>query len=161
AGRVADIGIEIFELGGPVADDHALKADAHRPARIGVARTGEAGAVGLDVAEGHAAGDIGHPAIPGVADPAAHSAEPGVLGLAGDRAAGCAAADIGPVDVAFEAEHPGAAERLPVVAGGHADHAAARAVGDGEAVPVGVAERAAAVDAEVEAGPVVGRGIDG
>src|SRR5262249_5845542 len=139
--------------------DHALDADADGPAHVGVVRAGKAGAVGFDVAERDAAGDVRQPAIPGVADAAAHRAEPVVLGLAAERAAGRAVLDVGPVDVAFDAHHPRTADGLPVVAGGHADHAATRAVADGEAVPVGVAERAAAVDAEIEAGPVIGRRI--
>src|SRR5260221_1009246 len=157
ARRVADIGVEIFELRGPVVGDHAFDADADRPAGIGVARAGKAAEVRLDVAERDAAGDIRQPAIPRVTDAAAHRAEPAVLGFAGGSAANRGVTDVGPIDVAFEAEHPRAAERLPIVAGGDAEHAAARAVADGEAVPVGITEGAAAVYAAIEAGPGVSR----
>src|SRR5205823_13976147 len=128
------------------------------PAGIGARRADEAGAVGFDIADREAAGEVRQETIEGIADTAAHSAEPVILGLAVQPAAGGAGLDVGPVDVAFEAEHPRAAGALPVVAGGAADHAARRAIADGKAVPAGIAEAAAAVDAQVKTGPVVLRG---
>src|SRR5207244_2298589 len=91
---------------------------------------------------------------------AADRPEPGVLALAhGRRGAGMAAADAAPVDVAFEAEHPRAAHALPVIAGCEAEHAAGHVAAGGKPVPAAMSPSAAAVDADVQAGPVVARHI--
>src|SRR5688572_25583764 len=59
AGRVAEIGIEILELGRPSSGKNALDADAHGPARIGVFRSRESGDVGFDVSDGEATREVG------------------------------------------------------------------------------------------------------
>src|SRR5436309_11419480 len=57
--RVAEIDIEIFDLGGPRTGDGRFDAAAHRPARIGVGRAAEARYRRLDVADGETTGDVG------------------------------------------------------------------------------------------------------
>src|SRR4051794_8724460 len=125
---VAKVDVEIFELGGPVAAQCRFDAGAGGPAGIRVVDAGEAGLADLDVADRKAAGDIRHHAVPSEADAAAHGSKPVVPGLAAGRARGTheAPSDVGPVEVALQAEHPGAAGGLPVVARGSADHAARR-----------------------------------
>ena len=59
-----------------------------------------------------------------------------------------------PVDVAFDAKHR--ARNLIIVADGAADHAAAEVEAAG-GIPVRSAKAAAAVDADVQSAPVVGR----
>src|SRR5204862_1109033 len=112
---VPKIDMEIFELRSPVAGQCGFDAGAGAPAGIGVVDAGEAGLAGLNVADRKAAGDIRHHAVPGVAEAAAHGAKPVVLGPAADRAGYIdeGALDVGPVEVAFEAEHPRAAGGLP------------------------------------------------
>src|SRR6202035_4412724 len=102
-----------------------------------------------------AAGDDRHEAVGGVAEPAAHGGEPVVAGLAAERAGGVGGAvDVGPVDVAFQADD--ALAELIIVADRSADQAAG-GVEAASAIPGRTAEAAAAVDADVEAGPVVDR----
>src|SRR5437870_6165055 len=111
-----------------------------------------------DVAEREAAGHIGHEAVDGVADAAAHGGEPGVAGLAAGRAERKGVAlDAAPVDVAFETKDERAG--LPVVAGGRAQKAA-RHVEVAGRIPGRGAETAPAIDAEIEAAPVIERCID-
>src|SRR5690349_20916678 len=110
-----------------------------------------------DVAEREAAGHIGHEPVDGVADAAAHGREPGVAGLATWRAERKRVAlDAAPVDVAFETEDESAG--LPVVAGGRAQKAA-RDIEAAGRIPGRRAEAAAAIEAEIEAAPVIERCI--
>ena len=157
---VAEVDVEIFGLRRPVAGDGELETAADGPADVGFLIAAEAGLAGADVAEGGTTCDVGHEPVEGVADATADGAEPGVLGLAQCRQAACEvgrAVDIGPVEVAFEAEHP--VGDLPIVADGAADHPTVDVERAGR-VPARLAPGAAAVDADVEAGPVVDRGVD-
>src|SRR6185312_13778415 len=122
--RVAEVDVQILELAGPVAGQCGFDASAGCPACVGVAGGRDEVLRGFDVAHGQAAGSVEHRAIPGVADAAPGRAKPGVLGLAAGRARGVeeAALDVGPVEIAFQAEHPRAAKRLPVVADRSTDH---------------------------------------
>src|SRR5712675_1951217 len=153
--EAAEVVVEIFDLGGPVAGDRKLDAGAGSPADLRVGRAAEARIRRRHVAEGGAAGDVGHPAIERIAQAAACGAEPGVLAAAATDASPVGGPlDVGPVDVALQADHPGA--ELPVIA----DHAARRVEAAG-AVPARVAPGSTAVDTDVKAGPVVvGRRID-
>src|SRR4030081_381777 len=157
--EAAEVVVEIFDLGGPIAGDRKLDAGAGGPADLRVGRAAEARMRRRHVAEGGAAGDVGHPAIERIAQAAARGAEPGVLAAAAADASPVGGPlDVGPVDVALQADHPGA--ELPVVADRAADHAARRVEAAG-AVPARAAPGAAAVDTDVKAGPVVvGRRID-
>src|SRR6185312_10237359 len=101
----------------------------------------------MDVAIGKTAGAVQHHAIPGVTDAAANRAEP--VAASGERheADGAAAFDARPLNVGLDAEH--GLTGLPVVTELAAEDAARR---------VDIVRRtpaAAAVDAGVEAGPVV------
>src|SRR6478735_8370764 len=149
--------MEIFELRGPVAGECGFDARTGAPADIGVVDAGKAGLAGFDVADSKAASDIRHHAVPRVADAAAHGSKPVVLGLAAGRASDIheAAFDVGPVEVALQAEHPGAAGSLPVVARCSTNHAARWIGVAGEGAPVRAAPGVTAVDAEIEPGPVV------
>src|SRR5207244_3679095 len=113
-----------------------------------------------DVAVGKAGGAIDESAIRCPAEAAAQRGKPGIRGGAGKARAraGSAAADIGSVDISLDAEHK--LSGLPVPAG----RAAAQSARDievagggrrGERIVPGAAPGAAAVDAEVEPGPVV------
>src|SRR5262245_32894776 len=157
--EVAEIDIEVLGLHADVADHADLESDAEGPAGTAVAAAGQARPGRIDVASGEAAGDVGHEAVEGVAEAAARGDEPLVARLAAGGAQHVRRAlDPRPVDVAFGAEHD--LVDLPVVADGAADEAA----GDVElvdAVPLRRAPTAAAVDAEIEAGPVVDRGVVG
>ena len=117
----AEIDVEIFELGAPVAVDGDFHAGAGGPTDIGVG--GRASRLHrLDVAVGDAAGDIGQPTIKRIANPCARGADPALLSLTLAAAvsetdapqAGSAAFDAHPVGISFDAEHDGAG--LPVVA---------------------------------------------
>src|SRR3569833_3172904 len=110
--RLAEIGIEVLELGAPRAYDVGVDAAAERVARARLVIAAEHRRT-LDVADRQTAGDVRHHAIERVADTAARRAEPIVLGFAGEAAAGAAALHAAPVAVAFEAEHARAG--LPVV----------------------------------------------
>src|SRR5690348_8079290 len=146
--RLAEIGIEVLDLGAPRADDGSFDAAAERPAYAGFGFAAERGR-GLHVAEGGAAGDVRHHATESVADAAARGRQPVVAGFADAADAdgvGRAAFDVAPIEVALEAQHHGA--HLPVVAERTADHAAIDVeVGraDAENVPGRVAEAPAAV----------------
>ena len=159
---VCKIDEQIFELGGPVRPDGVFDADARGPAGLCRAAEGERARGGLDVGEGGAAGAVEQHAIPRPAGTAAHSREPIALGGAADARARCiegGAAEIRPVAVAFDAQHP--RPDLVIEAHGAADQRAADGEIAGRSVngigPVAIAEGAAAVDAEIEAGPVVNR----
>src|SRR5262249_32853593 len=109
----------------------------------------------LDVAECNTAGDIGQDAVEAVAETPAHGSEPAVGGPAAQRAKHVGlAVDVGPVQIALDADDPGAA--LPVVTDRTADEATAD-IETAEAVPMGGPPRAAAVDADIEAAPIVER----
>src|SRR5581483_12138094 len=154
-----EVDVEILELGGPRPTDGELEPAAGGPAGIGGVLAGKARHRGLEIAESGAAGHVRHEAVDGVADAAAHGGEPVVAeraGAAGADAARGAAAIVGPVDVAFEAEHQlvnlvivaeGAAHHPPItICALCAEHVAKRRA----------SEIAAAVDADIEARPVVG-----
>src|SRR5580704_4273084 len=152
--QLAEVDVEIFGLGGPVAGDGEFEARTHRPAGIGGVGAGEARGRSADIAERGAAGDEGHEAVGGVTEPAAHGREPMVAGLAAERAEGVGGAvAVGPVDVAFEADD--ALAELIVVANGAADEAAGGVEAATGRIPLRTAEAAAAVDADVEASPVI------
>ena len=113
-------------------------------------------------ADGETAGDVRHDAIERIADAAASGTEPVVAGFAtrGARRRVGAAADVAPVDVAFEAEHH--LVHLPIIADGTAENRARgiEAAGAGRTAPIRRAPAAAAVDTDIQAGPVVGH-VDG
>src|SRR5882757_6150185 len=120
---VAQVDVEILGFCGPGSEQPNLQPGADSPAEIGVILADVARLVRADIADGEAAGQIGHEAVEGVADAAAHGGEPGVAGLAARRAERKSMSlDVGPVDIAFKTEHEGA--ELPVVAGGQAQQAA-------------------------------------
>src|SRR5262249_62225511 len=101
------------------------------------------------------AGDVGQEAIQGEAHAPARGGEPLVARLAASRAQHRGRPfDARPVDVALGADHHLA--ELPVVADGGADEAA-RQVEAVYGVPLGTAPTAAAVHADVEAGPGLDR----
>src|ERR1019366_7124900 len=159
----AEIDVEIFDLGAPIAVDAVFQAGAGGPAYIGVG--GRAGRLHrLDVTVGDSAGDIRQPAIKRVADPCARRADPALLGLALAAAiggtdaprAGSAALDAHPVGISFDAEHDGTG--LPIVAELSADHSAgsieiSRIHANCRVTPTRLAPGVAAIDAGVEAGP--------
>src|SRR5262249_58847432 len=119
---------------------------------------GGEGGVGFYGPAGGPAGKVGQEAVEGVAHAPAHGGEPLVAGLAAPRAQhGGRPFDARPVDIALGADHHRA--ELPVVADGAADEAA-RHVERVHAVPLGATPTAAAVDADVEAGPGVDRVVD-
>src|SRR5665811_1230047 len=117
-------------------------------------------AVRIDVAEGRAAGDVGHEAAEGIAETAPRGRQPRIAGFARcteTGAAAGAAADIAPVAVTLEAEHGLA--HLVIITDGAADDGAGEvvAVRSERVAPIRMAKAAAAVDADIEAGPVVRR----
>src|SRR6185437_8168948 len=118
----AQIDVEIFGLDAPRAGDAVFEAAAEGPADFGIARPADAGDVGLDVAERGAAGHVRQEAAERVAEPPARGAQPVVARLTRRSGAGRAAADVAPVDVAFEAEH--GLVHLPVIAERAADQTA-------------------------------------
>jgi hypothetical protein len=156
---LAEIGVEIFQLGRPVAHEGVFDADAERVAHLGLGEGAErVGA--LDVAHRQTAGEIRQPVVPaGITEAHARCAQPGILGLAAQRAVGRGASlDAGIIDVAFQAPDPGAG--LHVVAKRQAgEHARDVEVAGrtGGRRPVGFAEAIADVKTGVEAAPV---GID-
>src|SRR5262245_12149965 len=98
AGDVAEIDIEVLELGGPVAGERAFDTRADGPSDVGLARAPDAGLRRLHFAERNAAGHVRHPAVKRPAEAAAAGAEPGVLDFASGRAerVGEVALDAGP-----------------------------------------------------------------
>src|SRR5205814_1145280 len=107
--------------------------------------------------------------VEGIADLAGEEAERADAGFAregGIEKADAAALEVGPVALAFEAEHPSAS--LPAIADLAAGRAAGRIVAAVTAVeratrhiiPALVARSPAAVGADVETAPVVDRGDD-
>src|SRR3974390_1569617 len=122
AARLAEIGVEVFDLGGERTGDCGFDPRAAGPAGLPLGRAAEYGR-GLQIADSETAGDVGQQAVERVADAAADGAEPVVLELATSRAVrGGRALHAAPVDVAFEPAHD--AVSLPVVADGAAEHAA-------------------------------------
>src|SRR5665647_2212461 len=118
----AEIDVEVFDLGGPRTGKRRFEAATEGVAGLGVARLASAGDRVLHAANGKTAGDIGHEAIEGITDTAARGAEPVVAGFAVQAdAAGRAATNVRPVEVAFETEH-GLVD-LIVVTDGAADQA--------------------------------------
>ncbi len=121
--EVAEIDVEIFGLQAPwLLTANSTPAPAVQPALVS-SETLTPGESRLHVADREAAGDVGQEAIEGVAGARACSAEPVIAGLAARRAAvERAAVDVGPIEVALDAEHPRSG--LPVVADGAADETA-------------------------------------
>src|ERR1035437_8683373 len=163
AASLAEIDIEIFDLGGPRSGDGRLKTAAAGPAGPGGGLAAERVRRRLDVAEGRAAGDVGHEAAEGIAEPATRGRQPRIAGFARcteTGAAAGAAADIAPGAVTLQAEHGLA--HLVIITDGSADHGAGEieAVRSVRVAPIRTAEAAAAVDADIEAGPIVRRLID-
>src|ERR1041385_6690460 len=81
--EAAEIDVEIFKLGAPVAEEGVFDAGAGGPAELVVRRRSREASErhvdgGLDLAVGAAAGDVRQPAVEGVAEPAAECGEPGV-----------------------------------------------------------------------------------
>src|SRR5581483_9989642 len=117
AGGLAQIGVEIFDLGRPRTADGEFENRAQSPANPGRRTDGASSRRKLLIAERGAAGDVGQEAIEGVADAATSSAEPAVLGLAepaGTSGKAAAALDVRPVQISLETPHPSAG--LEVVA---------------------------------------------
>src|SRR5262249_1035881 len=115
--------VGVYGVWGAGSEQSEWEAGADSPTEIRVILADIAWRVRADIADGHAAGRIGHEAVEGVADAAAHGGKPGVAGLAARRTERKGMAlDVGPVDIAFEAEHQGA--DLPGVARGHTQEAA-------------------------------------
>src|SRR6266568_2559664 len=151
--EATEIDIEILDLGRPVGRERGFQPGADRPTAIVAAGLGEARNRSLDVAERGAAGDIRHETIRGVAEPPAHGCQPRVARLAAGWTQICSrTVDPRPIDIAFDAgDH---LTELIIVAGGAADEPAAHIAAAGR-IPVRTAEAAAAVDADVKAGPIV------
>ena len=86
--ELAEVDVEIFGLGVQLpAMANSRPPPTVQPTLVSLI-AGEARLAGADVAERGTAGDVGHEPVEGVADAAADGAEPGVLGLAAERAAG-------------------------------------------------------------------------
>ena len=145
--RAAADAAEIFGLCRPVADQRKLDARADRSAGIGGVAAAESRCGSADVAERGTAGDEGHEPAGRIAEAPAHGREPRILGLATERAGGIggAAVDIGPVDIAFDAENRTVS--LIVVT----DRAADQDTPGG--IPVGAPPAATTVHADVEPAP--------
>src|ERR1019366_6956699 len=125
AASLAEIDIEIFDLGGPRSGDGRLKTAA--------------------------AGDVGHEAAEGIAETAPRGRQPRIAGFARcteTGAAAGAAADIAPVAVTLEAEYGLA--HLVIITDGAADDGAGEvvAVRSERVAPIRMAKAAAAVDAD-------------
>src|SRR5262249_10284454 len=149
--------VKILGLAGPVAPQRHFEAAAGGPAGIGVSLAWLAWHARLDVAEGEAAGHVGHDPVEAEPKPAAHGGEPGNLGLAARRTVSVRGAlDVAPVEIAFEAVDE--LSGLPVEAEGAAGESALD-VEIPSRVPFGSAPGEAAVRTEIEPGPVVDRGI--
>src|SRR5439155_492656 len=83
--ELAEVDVEIFDLGGPVAQEGVFEAAAEGPAELrGAGRGGqpETGRGGLDVAERAAGREVRQEASKGVADAAARRPEPSVVRFA-------------------------------------------------------------------------------
>src|SRR5262249_53278654 len=138
-------------------------------------------AVVLVVGDGRAALHVPEHVVPGVTDLTGEQADRIDLALVAvadaerskasrHQEAGVAAAQVGPVTLGFDAEHP--VGSLPAIADLTTDHAAGRVMatlGDGETeehvaktleVPALAGRGATAVHTDVEAAPVVDRGND-
>src|SRR5579862_6518073 len=157
--ETAEIEVKILDPGGPVGGKCGFKTAAQRPADI-VAGVLRARRRRLDIAERGARCDIGHETVGRIADAAAYRRQPVIAGLAAGRAIAIAAAvEVGRIEVALDTDDR--LSDLIVVAELRADQAAADIAAAGT-VPGGAAEAAAAVDAEIESCPAIGRGrIDG
>src|SRR5262249_30102153 len=138
---------------------------ADRPAGLGRAADRVVGEVRPNVAKGGAGSAVNKEPIERVACAAAHGAEPSVLCQAAARAEaggrnGTESASVGPVAISLNAEH----ERSDLVVGPYrsaedktgraeiAGRATSQAVG-----PTAGAEGEAAVEAEIDAGPICSR----
>src|ERR1043166_840812 len=77
--EAAEIDVEIFDLGAPVAGERVLDAASGGPADLRVGLTGESGRRRLDVAERGTAGHVRQEIAERIADAAARGAEPVVL----------------------------------------------------------------------------------
>src|SRR5262249_26377254 len=140
---VAEVDVEIFDLGGERRAEHRLEAGARCPAVLAARaaadppRHGHAALLAVQPAIGDAGRHVRQEAAKRPSGPAAGGAEPTDLGRAGAGAAGAItrgrAPDPGLCHVVFEAEHPRA--ELPVAPPGQAGEAA-------------VDPKAAAVEAE-------------
>src|SRR5262249_18646958 len=122
---VAEIDIEIFDLGRPIIGERPLDTAAGSPAGLSVGRL-NAVKGSLYVGKRAAPREIEQDAIRGITGAAAHSRQPIVAGLAlaAERTnAGCGAGiDCGIVPIAFDAEHKCAG--LEIHTQRTADHAA-------------------------------------
>ena len=140
------------------ANAYSTPAPAVQPVCVELLK-GNSPAPRLDVGEGGAAGAVEQHPIPCPAGAAAGRGEPIASRLATDAGAGRVgggAVRFAPIAVAFDAEH----ERADLIVG--ADRAADQEAAGVEisgprtgSSPVAVAERAAAVDADIEAGPAI------
>src|SRR5262249_13913630 len=132
-----------------------------RPSGIGLVDPGGEGGGGADVADRKTAREVRHPAVDGVAHPAACSGEKGVLGgtdiyRAADSAVHQAVAgDVGPVNVGFEAVDEVA--ELPIVADLATEQSALDVEARAQRAPIGGAPAVSSIGTDVEAGPVVDR----
>src|SRR3974390_3716997 len=80
--EVAEVDMEIFALGGPMARQRKFEAAADRPAGIGGACGREAGKSGADIAHRETARDIRQDAAERIADASAHGRKPAVADVA-------------------------------------------------------------------------------
>src|SRR5205807_4048565 len=111
--EAAEIDVEKFELGAPVAGERVLDAAAGGPADLRVGLTREARRRRVDVADRETAGHIGQEIAERVADAAARGAEPVVLHAAARASRHVRrAADLRAVEIALDAEHPAAELRV-------------------------------------------------
>src|SRR5664279_5265386 len=153
AARLAEIDIEIFDLGRPGALEGVFEAAAGGPTDLGRRLRSAADRRHIDVAKGRAAGEEGQPAIHGIADAAARRCEPIVFRFATDGGGG--ALDPAGVDVGFRAPDP--QPGLQIVTDRAAGQRAADVEVAGGAADIGPARSAkavAAVDADIEPGPI-------
>ena len=155
AGGIGKADIKIFDLGAPIRCEGIFDAGAGGPAGLRRALKWQAARSRLHIGKRGAAGAVEEHPIPGIAGAAAHGGEPVALGLTaydGARAVGRGVVETLPIAVAFDAEH----ELANLIVG--ADRAAEQSAADVEAAgiakdrieKVAVAERAAAVETDVE-----------
>src|SRR5579883_1874767 len=154
--EAAEIDAQVFRLRAPIARQRQFDAGARGPAGIDGLAAGKARRRRANVADGETAGDVWHDPIERIADAAAHGEKPTVAGAASDRATRrrALAVESGPVGVGLDAEHDFA--ELLIVADCAAGLAAGKTDSRGVAAPDGMAPAAAAVGAEIKAGPAIG-----
>src|SRR3984893_5550285 len=140
--------MEIFNLGGPWAGDCGFEAAADSPAGLGRTGVADAGHRGFNVTECDAPGNVRHEAVERIARASAHRAQPIVPGLATERITIPVEPEIAPVDIALKAEDSLA---YLVIVADRATHESSE-----PARRIGIAPAAAAVNAKVEAAPIVG-----